>query len=142
MSKTRRFELIITPDLRVLLSAFERVLRVKFKEEEVERLFVDAEMDPDGGMDMSEKSYLLHDGGKLVVRGEVGEYEPETVELIIEGARKFHGTLSQICEDFELLSGAYEGAYERPSEENMALFRKATAGIVDWDKCPAGRAAQ
>ena len=136
MSKSRRFELTITitPDLRVLLSAFERLLRVKFKEEEVERIFVDAEADSEGGMDISEKNYLLYGDGKLVVRGEVDEYEPETIWLIIEGARRLHGKLSRVCEDFELLSGAYEGAYERSSEENMALFRKATAGIVDWDK--------
>ncbi len=132
MSKSQRFELMITitPDLRTLFSAFARVLGVKFKEEEVAHIFVDAETDPEGFVDSSEKSYVFYDRGKLVVRGEVGEYEPETIELVIEGAKRFHGKLSQVYKDFEWLSGACE----RSGEENMALFRKATAGIVDWDK--------
>ena len=78
--KETRHLATIDDSLRFLLFGLQCKLGVEFSGRECERIFSDAEEDQ-----VSAKSYKLHEGRSLSVVGQVEEYEPESIWLVVSG---------------------------------------------------------
>ena len=89
---------IIGEQLRFILFGLECALHVEFNPDETERVFLDAGADIEGFVNSRPKQYIFWASPGLRVAGQVDDYEPETVRLIVESERAVNPSLSEIVE--------------------------------------------
>ena len=91
--RTAKALITIDESLRLVLFGLQTRLRAWFDGQQMERIFADASEDH-----VSTKSYSLLLGGAAEVLGEVEEYEPETVWIIVKSAVISQNELDEIVE--------------------------------------------
>lgn len=93
MAKIVKHLAVIDGGLRFALFGLECALGVEFSVTEVERVFRDMQVNQ-----VSEKEYRFWDRGKLRVTGLVGDYEPESIWIHIEGSSIEQARLDELFE--------------------------------------------
>ncbi len=90
--------LFINEQFRFTFFGLECALHVEFNPSETERVFIESQIGADGGVDSSAKQYTFWSSPKLRVMGQVDEYEPERIRLIVESKNPLEPSLSAIGE--------------------------------------------
>jgi hypothetical protein len=110
------------------IDAIERVSRHKFDTAEVDRLLRDSESEEQVIFDT--ETYEFVNDRDFKVRGEVEQYEEETIWLHFKSTLAIQAGLIPLFKAFEFAFGS--GTDYREVEETLSIFRSTTKGLIDW----------
>ena len=106
----------IVRTLGALFGVLEELLGVSL-EGWVDRLIADERADQ-----VAAKTYALCRRGDIEITGEVDDYEPGTLRLVMKIPRKEASSVRSVFEAYRVAYGT--GAAFRPPEESLKLFRR------------------
>lgn len=86
--------ILIDDSLRLVFAGLESALGVRFDVSEIDRVFSDSCKNQ-----VEEKRYTFFDSRKIRVTGYVEDYEPETIEILVNASRALKARCRPVLDD-------------------------------------------